>query len=106
MTFGPASPLGVGLFEDTPSLELIPGRSEEEVESIIQAVYRQVLGNAYVIESERATIPESQFKRGELSVSEFVRQVAKSELYRSRFFDNCPRYNNNRFLKLVEIHCL
>ena len=49
MTFGPASPLGVGLFEDTPSLELIPGRLEEEVESIIQAVYRQVLGNAYVM---------------------------------------------------------
>ena len=92
MAFGPASQLGVGLFEETDPIELVPGRSDEEVESIIRAVYRQVLGNAYVMESERAAIPESQFKRGELSVREFVRAVAKSDLYRSRFFDSCPRY--------------
>lgn len=86
MVFGPASRLGVSLFEETPPLELIPGRSDEEVETVIRAVYRQVLGNAYVMESERASIPESQFKRGELSVREFVRSLAKSDLYRSRFF--------------------
>jgi phycoerythrin-associated linker protein len=103
MTFGPASQLGVGLFEDTPPLELIPGRSNEEVESIIRAVYRQVLGNAYVMESERASVPESQFKRGELSVREFVRSVAKSDLYRSRFFETCPRY---RFIELNFKHFL
>jgi phycoerythrin-associated linker protein len=103
MVFGPASRLGVGLFEDTSPIELIPGRSEEEVESIIRAVYRQVLGNAYVMESERATVPESQFKRGELSVREFVRALAKSDAYRSRFFDTCPRY---RFIELNFKHLL
>ena len=103
MTFGPASQLGVGLFEDTPPLEVLPGRSEEEIESIIAAIYRQVLGNAYVMESERATIPESQFKRGELSVREFVRAVAKSDIYRSRFFETCPRY---RFIELNFKHLL
>ncbi|MBW4497149.1 MAG: phycobilisome linker polypeptide [Oscillatoria princeps RMCB-10] len=92
MAFGPASQLGVALFEETPPVELWPTRSEEEVETVIRAVYRQVLGNAYVMESERLTVPESQLKRGEISVREFVRLVAKSELYRSRFFDNCPRY--------------
>jgi phycoerythrin-associated linker protein len=50
------------------------------------------MGNAHVMESERLSVPESQLKRGEISVREFVRQVAKSELYRSRFFDNCYRY--------------
>jgi phycoerythrin-associated linker protein len=92
MAFGPASRLGVSLFDETPPMEWIPGRSEEEIDSIIQAVYRQVLGNAYVMESERLTVPESQFKRGEFSVREFVRTVAKSELYRSRFFTSCARY--------------
>lgn len=92
MAFGPASQLGVGLFEDTKPLELWPGRSLEEVETVIRAVYRQVLGNAYVMESERLTVPESQLKKGEISVREFVRQVGKSELYRSRFFESCPRY--------------
>jgi phycoerythrin-associated linker protein len=92
MAFGPASQLGVALFEDTPPVELWPARSAEEVETVIRAVYRQVLGNAYVMESERLSVPESQLKRGEISVREFVRLVAKSELYRSRFFDSCPRY--------------
>lgn len=103
MTFGPASRLGVALFEETPPLELTPGRTTEELESLINGVYRQILGNAYVMESERATVPESQFKRGELSVREFVRAVAKSDLYRSRFFDTCPRY---RFIELNFKHFL
>ncbi|MBH8566878.1 phycobilisome linker polypeptide [Nostoc sp. CENA67] len=92
MPFGPASRLGVSLFDETPPIESLPGSSAEEAESIIRAVYRQVLGNAYVMESERLAVPESQFKRGEYSVREFVRAVAKSDLYRSRFFDGVPRY--------------
>lgn len=92
MVFGPASRLGVSAFDETPPVEWVPGRSEEEAESFIRAVYKQVLGNAYVMESERLTVQESQFKRGELSVREFVRAVAKSDLYRSRFFTSCARY--------------
>ncbi|WGV23651.1 phycobilisome linker polypeptide [Halotia branconii] len=92
MPFGPASRLGVSLFDETPPVEWVPGRSQEETESIIQAVYRQVLGNAYVMESERLAVPESQFKLGMFSVREFVRAVAKSDLYRSRFFTSCARY--------------
>lgn len=92
MVFGPASRLGVSLFDETPPVEWVPGRSQEEIEVVIKAVYRQVLGNAYVMESERLTVPESQLKRGEFTVREFVRQVAKSDLYRSRFFTSCARY--------------
>jgi phycoerythrin-associated linker protein len=92
MAFGPASRLGVSLFDETPPVEWVSGRSDQEAEAIIRAVYRQVLGNAYVMESERLSVPESQFKRGELSVREFVRAVAKSDLYQSRFFTSCARY--------------
>jgi phycoerythrin-associated linker protein len=92
MPFGPASRLGVSLFDETPPLEWVPGSSGEEAETIIRSVYRQVLGNAYVMESERLTVPESQFKLGQLSVREFVRAVAKSDLYQSRFFTSCARY--------------
>jgi phycoerythrin-associated linker protein len=91
MPFGPASRLGVSLFDETPPVEWVSG-SSEDAEIVIQAVYRQVLGNAYVMESERLAVPESQFKRGELSVREFVRAVAKSDLYCSRFFTSCARY--------------
>jgi len=92
MAFGPASRLGVSLFDETPPVEWMSGQSQEDSETIIRAVYRQVLGNAYVMESERLTVAESQFKRGELSVREFVRAVAKSDLYCSRFFTSCARY--------------
>jgi len=102
MPFGPASRLGVSLFDETPPLEWVPGTSNQEAETLIKAVYRQVLGNAYVMESERLAVPESQFKRGELSVREFVRAVAKSDLYLSRFAD-CPRY---RFIELNFRHLL
>jgi phycoerythrin-associated linker protein len=92
MPFGPASRLGVSLFDETPPLEWVPGLSADEAETMIKAVYRQVLGNAYVMESERQAVPESQFKRGELSVREFVRAIAKSEMYRSRFLEKAPHY--------------
>lgn len=92
MPFGPAPRLGVSLFDETPPVEWVPGLSADEAETIISAVYRQVLGNAYVMESERLAVEESQFKRGELSVRSFVRAVAKSGLYRDRFFTSCARY--------------
>ncbi|NEQ48768.1 MAG: phycobilisome Linker polypeptide [Leptolyngbya sp. SIO3F4] len=79
-------------FRQIAPIALSPGASEEEIEVVIRAVYRQVMGNAHIMESERLTVPESQLRNGELSVREFVRQVAKSELYRSRFTDNCYRY--------------
>lgn len=103
MVFGPASALGVSLFEETPPLERTANSSVEELEIIIRAVYRQVFGNAYIMESERAVVPESQFKSGEYSVREFVRALAKSNAYKSRFFDTCPRY---RFIELNFKHLL
>ena len=103
MPFGPASQLGVARFDETSPVELLPGYTPEDAETVIQAVYRQVLGNAYVMESERLSVPESQFKSGRLSVREFVRAVAKSELYRSRFFEVCARY---RYTELNFRHLL
>ena len=99
MPFGPASLLGVERFseESEAPLELIPGDDDARKEQIIRAVYKQVLGNAYVMDSERQVITESQFKFGEISVRELVRRIAKSDLYRSRFFDTCARY---RYIEL------
>jgi phycoerythrin-associated linker protein len=76
------------------SVRLSSDDGSTAVETLIKAIYRQVLGNAYVMESERLIVPESQLQAREISVREFVRQVAKSELYRSRFFDNCYRYRS------------
>lgn len=69
----------------------------------MRTVYRQVLGNQYVMKSERLEGPESLFKRGYLSVREFVRQVAESGLYKQKFFENCNPY---RFMELNFKHPL
>lgn len=103
MSFGPASVLGVERFDSDLPLELLPGDSDAAKEQLIQATYRQVLGNAYVMESERQLVPESQLKLGELSVREFIRTIAKSDLYRARFFESCPRY---RYIELAFRHLL
>ena len=71
-----AKKYGVGLFEEQAA-DWTPGRDSEEAEIAIRAVYRQVFGNAYIMDSERLTIPESQFKRGALSVREFVRAIGQ-----------------------------
>ena len=84
---------GYESFRQTSPVELLSGIStDDDIEVVIRAVYRQVMGNAHIMESERLTVPESQLKQGNISVREFVRQLAKSELYRSRFTDNCYRY--------------
>ena len=105
MPFGPASLLGVERFseESEAPLELLPGDEDSKKEQIIRAVYKQVLGNAYVMESERQLVAESQFKLGEISVREFIRRIAKSDLYRSRFFETCARY---RYIELAFRHLM
>ena len=91
-TISNASQLGLGFAIDSNPLQLQPGSPAGEMATIIRAIYRQVLGNAYVMESERPIALESQLQSGELSVREFVRRLGQSDLYRGRFFDNCPRY--------------
>ncbi|MEL7353267.1 MAG: phycobilisome rod-core linker polypeptide [Cyanobacteria bacterium J06649_5] len=83
--------------------ELWPTSSPEDKQSIIRAVYKQVLGNPHVMESERLTNAESQLCDGSLSVREFVRAVAKSDFYRTRYFESCAPY---RFEELNFQHIL
>jgi phycoerythrin-associated linker protein len=87
---------------DAP-VELRPSRSPDEVAAVIRAVYKQVLGNPHVMESERLTTAESQLANGDLTVREFIRAVAKSDFYRRRYFESCAPY---RFVELNFKHLL
>ncbi|TVP62634.1 MAG: photosystem I reaction center subunit XII [Nodularia sp. (in: Bacteria)] len=83
-----ASRLGTEPFSDARRVELRPNASKDEAEVVIRAVYRQVLGNDYLMASERLVSAESLLRDGNSSVREFVRSVAKSELYKNKFFYN------------------
>ena len=96
-------PLWVWRYANDRQKESWSRASDHDKTVIIRAVYRQVLGQQYAMENERLNGAESLFKDGALSVREFVRTVAKSGLYRSRFFDNCNAY---RFIELNFKHLL
>jgi phycoerythrin-associated linker protein len=93
----------MALWIESESTELRPNATEDDLQGVIRAVYRQVLGNAYVLESQRLTSAESQLRNGDISVREFVRAVAQSELYRSLFFETSSPY---RFIELNFKHLL
>jgi phycocyanin-associated rod linker protein len=98
-----ASWLGVSAFLETSQVELRSNWTNAEAQAVIRAVYRQLLGNEHVMNSERLTSAESLLCDGSITVRDFVRCVAKSELYKSKFF-----YNNfqNRFTELNYKHLL
>lgn len=81
-----ASRLGTSALSDAPKVELRPNYTKEDVETVIRATYRQLLGNDYLMKSERLKSAESLLRDGSLTVREFVRAVAKSELYKTKFF--------------------
>lgn len=75
-------------------IELRSNATEDDLQLVIRAVYKQVLGNAHVMESERLTASESKLRDGEITVRGFVRAVAYSDLYRSLFFENSYAYRS------------
>lgn len=92
----------MSLVLDAP-IELRQSRSSDEVAMIIRAVYKQVLGNPHIMDSERLVRAESQLCNGNLTVRDFVRAVAKSDFYRTRYFESCAPY---RFVELNFKHLL
>ncbi|MCP9818513.1 phycobilisome rod-core linker polypeptide [Synechococcus sp. Cruz-9H2] len=98
-----ASALGIDRFANDRNRESWSYGSEQDTKAIVRAVYQQVLGQQYVMASERLNGAESLFRNGVLNVRELVRTVAKSGLYRSRFFENCNPY---RFIELNHKHLL
>lgn len=95
--------LGISAFQEMEPVELRPNWSDDDVNKVIWAAYRQVLGNEHLMKSERLTSAESLLRQGQISVRDFVRAIAQSELYRSKFF-----YSNFhvRFIELNYKHLL
>ncbi len=97
-----AGRLGLSAFNET-KVELRPDWTENDLQAVFRAAYRQVLGNDYVMKSERLTYAESQLRQGSLTVRDFVRAIANSDLYKSKFF--YPN-SNQRFVELNFKHLL
>jgi phycoerythrin-associated linker protein len=93
----------MALWIEAETVELRSNATEEDLQAVIRSVYRQVLGNTHVMESQRLTSAESLLRNGDITVRGFVRAIAQSELYQSLFFDNSSPY---RFIELNFKHLL
>lgn len=88
---------------DSEPVELRPNASEDDLQTVIRAVYKQVLGNQHILEGQNLSSAESLLRNGDINVRQFVNIVAKSELYQSLFFHSSSPY---RFVELNYKHLL
>jgi phycoerythrin-associated linker protein len=91
------------LWVDREIVTLRNNPTENDLQIVIRAAYRQVLGNYHVMESQRVTAAESQLRNGDITVREFVRRIALSNLYQTLFFDDVSAYC---FVELNSKHLL
>ncbi len=80
-----ASRLGSAPYADVAPIELRPNFTRDDVKVVINAIYRHVLGNTHMMQSDRLPAFESLLSNGQLTVRNFVRALAKSELYKKQF---------------------
>ena len=99
---GVSATLGLDAFE-VDALELRSNSTEDDLQLIITAVYRQVLGNQHLFDGDRLDSAESFLRNGDITVRQFVRTVAQSDLYQSLFFNSSSQY---RFIELNFKHLL
>lgn len=95
--------LGVAVFNESEPVELRPNWTDADLDVVIRAAYRQVFGNDHIMASERLNSAESLLRQGEITVRDFVRALALSELYREKFFHSNPQ---NRCIELNYKHLL
>ena len=63
--------------------------SQEACRNAIREYYQHVYGNGHVMDHERSKSLESELLDGRINVQDFVRGLAKSDFYRSHFYDHC-----------------
>ncbi len=98
-----AMQLGIEAVTNCNPVELRPNYSQDDVNQVIWAAYRQVFGNDHILLAERLNSAESLLSDGYISVRDFIRALAKSELYRQKFFVSTSQV---RFIELNFKHFL
>ncbi|KAB8332709.1 photosystem I reaction center subunit X [Scytonema tolypothrichoides VB-61278] len=79
--------------------------NQAEIEQVINAIYCQVMDvyNGQVPDHFHYPELESRLRNGEISVKEFVSELASSEIYRQRF---CVSYPNTKVVEFLFRHLL
>ncbi len=98
---------GVGTARRKPAriYRMNPGMTQAETELVINALYVQVMDvfSGQTPGQFRRSDLESKLRNGEISVREFVRSLASSEVYRRRFYTPYP---NTKVIEFLFRHLL
>ncbi|WP_088893997.1 phycobilisome rod-core linker polypeptide [Leptolyngbya ohadii] len=104
---GQSVEVGVGTSRRKPSriFRLNPETSRSEKELVINAIYVQVMDvfSGQVPSEIRRSDLESKLKNGEISVREFIKSLASSEIYVRRFYTPYP---NTKVIEFLFRHLL
>ena len=60
---------------------------DDSLKNTINASYKQIYGNLFAFESERPIELERRLRNGDITIREFIRQLAKSLFYKSNYFE-------------------
>ncbi len=71
--------------------------SLSDMDDLILAAYRQIFNEQQMIASNRQTSLESQLRAGQITVKDFIRGLATSDVFRIRNYDT---NNNYRFVQM------
>lgn len=83
--------LGPKVFKMSPVPSFTTGNgssvkyAESSTQAIIKAAYRQVFGRE-VYEGQRLSVAEIRLENGEITMREFIREIAKSEAFRKQYW--------------------
>ena len=69
----------------------------------INALYKNIFGNLFLMQSERPIDIERKLRNGDITVREFTRKICKSTIYRNFYFDSISQYKS---IKLRYKHIL
>ncbi|MGA9379774.1 MAG: phycobilisome rod-core linker polypeptide, partial [Phormidium sp.] len=104
---GQSVEVGVGTARRKPAriYRMNPGMTQAETALVLNAIYCQVMDvfSGQVPGEFRRTDLESKLRNGEISVREFVRSLAGSEIYRRRFYTPYP---NTKVIEFLFRHLL
>lgn len=89
----------ISFYAEAGPLELRADASEDDLQTVIRAAYKQVLGNAHVLDSDRLSDAESALRNGDITVRGFIRAIAQSAGYQTRFFSSSSAY------RFIELNC-
>ena len=82
--------------------EFVPN-DDEALLVAINALYKNIFGNLYLMQSERPIDIERKLRNGDITIKEFTRKFCKSSIYRKFYFDRISQYKS---IKLRYKHIL